>query len=85
MLNYHKETQELYIAALYTALYILQHFTPYFTFYNTFTFLQRNDRLPRSDRLLFSDRLLPGDRLLCCGTCAAHISRSAEVSPTLLE
>ena len=83
MLNYHKETQELYIAALYTALYILQQFTPHFTFYNTFTFLQRNDRLllcdrlPRSDRLLFSDRLpysdrlLPGDRLLCCGTCAA--------------
>ena len=41
MLDYHKETQELYIAALYTALYILQHFTPHFTFYNTFTFLQR--------------------------------------------
>ena len=91
MLNYHKETQELYIAALYTALYILQHFTPHFTFYNTFTFLQRNDRLllcdrlPRSDRLLFSDRLLLGDRLLRRGTCAAHISRSTAVSPTLLE
>ena len=74
MLNYHKKTQELYIAALYTALYILQHFTPHFTFYKSFTFLQRNDRLPRSDRLLLSDRLLPSDRLLCCGTCAAHIS-----------
>ena len=91
MLNYHIETQELYIAVLYTALYILQHFTRRFTFLQHFTFLQRNDRLPRSDRLLFSDRLphsdrlLSGDRLLRCGTCAAHISRSAAVSPTLLE
>ena len=58
----------------FTTLYILQQFTFYNSLHFTILYILQRD-----------DRLLPGDRLLCCGTCAAHISRCAAVRPTLLE
>ena len=75
LLHFTQSHSTLHITPLYAALYILQHFT----------FLQRNDSLLLCDRLPSNDRLLMGDRLLRRGTCAAHISRSTAVSPTLLE